>query len=783
MMRASPCAAFLACAVMALVSGPLCASPVPYEVPSLELGAGTRLEAVLAALNARGFRIVYSSALVRADMKLQAAPRATRIDEFLREILAPWNLSAISDTNGDWLVVNGKARNSVPSTLPSVALAPSESLETIDVTASRYGLATNAGSAVLLERVDVERIPHLADDAVRVLKLLPGVSGGDFSAALNIRGGRRDETMLLIDGVEIHNGFHFRELDGALSVLDTHLVQGIDFITGGMTADYGDYMSGVVDLNTFKPSDDDEYHHALGISFVSAYGRTGGTFAEGRGSWVAAARRGYLDVILSRVQEDDERLTPRFTDVFASVDYEFDADTSLSSRLLIADDDLVLLSNSDDPVDSSGTGTAAHFWVALDHAWNDSWTTHTVAALASMEQTRDSRGTEINERTGDVVSDFDFRFFDFRQDWTWTGSSRHLARFGVNASRHEASYDYHLSGRLFYPNDPRGEIVLLRDTDLDVEGTKLGAFASWRTRLTDGLTLEAGGRWDSYRYPNGQSYDVVGPRINAVYAVAERGELRGAWGVVYQPQGIDQLQVEDGVTDFFRPEHVQQAVLSYTHRFEHGLSARVDVYRKEYSDLRPRYENALDSFELIPEGAIDRVRIDAPEAEAQGVELTVRRQADTGFAGWASAAFANARDRENGAWVARSWEQEFTFSFGTSWSAALWSVNLVGQYHSGTPITTLTTVPVSEEEVVIVPEARNAAQLGDYTRLDLRVNRDLLLRSGRLSFYLEVTNLLDSKNPCCVENFDVDPRNNSRVIIEEGYWLPMMPSLGFQWEF
>ena len=754
------------------------------EVPALGLEAGVPLASVLATLNARGFHIVYSSALVRADMKLRETPRATRIDEFLREILAPWNLSAISDANGDWLIVKGKARSSVPATLPTVAVAEAAvSIETIDVTASRYGLATDSASAIFLDRNDVERIPHLADDAVRVLKLLPGVSGGDYSAALNIRGGRRDETMLMIDGIEIHNGFHFRDLDGALSVLDTHLVQGIDFITGGMTADYGDYMSGVVDLNTFKPSAADEYRHTLGLSFVSAYGRTGGTFAEGRGSWLAAARRGYLDVILERVQSDDEQLTPRFTDVFTSVQYDFDDDTTLSSTLLFADDDLVLVSSSDDPVDSAGTGRAVHFWVTLDHAWNESWNTRTSAAISSMEQTRDSAGTELNERTGDVYADFDFRFFDFRQDWSWTGSDRHLPRFGINASRHEASYDYHLSGSIYYPNDPRGVIILQRDTDMEVEGTKLGAWGSWRTRLTEDLTLEAGARWDSYRYPDGLGWDVVSPRLNAVYSLGERGELRGAWGVGYQPQGVDQLQVEDGVTDFFEPESLQQWVLSYTHRFEHGLSARVDVYRKEYSDLRPRFENALDSFELIPEGAVDRVRIDAPEAEAQGVELTVRRQSDTGFAGWASAAFAEARDLENDDWVPRSWEQEFTFSFGASYSAALWSMNLAGQYHSGTPTTTLTTVPVGGGEVVIVPEERNAARFGDYVRLDLRVNRDFLLRSGKLSFYLEVTNLLGTKNPCCVENFDVDPRNSSRVIIEEGYWLPMMPSLGFQWEF
>src|SRR5688572_135016 len=191
------------------------------EVPALGLEAGVPLASVLATLNARGFHIVYSSALVRADMKLRETPRATRIDEFLREILSPWNLSAISDANGDWLIVKGKARSSVPATLPTVAVAEAAvSIETIDVTASRYGLATDSASAIFLDRNDVERMPHLADDAVRVLKLLPGVSGGDYSAALNIRGGRRDETMLMIDGIEIHNGFHFRDLDGALSVLD-----------------------------------------------------------------------------------------------------------------------------------------------------------------------------------------------------------------------------------------------------------------------------------------------------------------------------------------------------------------------------------------------------------------------------------------------------------------------------------------------------------------------------------------------------------------------------------
>jgi len=312
-------------------------SGLTANAQTAQLRAGAPLEAALATLNARGHRIVYSDALVTADMTLLAAPSATRIDALLTEILAPWRLRAIRAANGDWLIV---AAPPAPRPMTSEEAADANELQTIDVTASRFGLATPGSSAVFMDRRGVEQMPHLADDAVRALKVLPGVSGGDFSAALNIRGGRREETMLLIDGAEMHNGFHFRDLDGALSVLDTNLVDSIDFVTGGMTAEHADHMSGRVDLRTRRPRPDDDYRSAAGVSFVSAYGRTGGTFSADRGAWLISARRGYLDVIMRRVQDDDEQITPRYTDVFASGFYDVTEGASLSAHLLLGEDDL-----------------------------------------------------------------------------------------------------------------------------------------------------------------------------------------------------------------------------------------------------------------------------------------------------------------------------------------------------------------------------------------------------------------------------------------------------------
>ena len=754
----------------------------PIAIDELQLRAGDRLDSVLTALKSRGLRIAYSSALVTPTMTLRTTPRATRVEALLDEILAPWQLRAVAAKNGDWLIV---AAPPLTTTQEPVVEPTELPLATIDVTASRFGLATPGSSAVFLDRRTVEQMPHLGDDAVRMLKVLPGVTGGDFSAALNVRGGRREETLLRIDGAEIHGGYHFRDLDGALSLLDTNLVESIDFITGGMTADTGDYMSGVVDLRTRRPSPDDEYRSAAGISFVSAYGRTGGNFSEGRGAWLASVRRGYLDVVMEQVQDEDEQITPRYTDLFTSIYYDFGDRTRLSAHLLLGEDDLKLVSESDDVIDSAGDGRAGHFWINLhqDFAAIES---ATVLAVSEVRQQRDANG-EDEQRAGDVFSDFRFRFLDLRSDWNWSLSSRQLLAFGFNANQARAEYDYSLAGYLVNPSVPGGRVDISHAHRLAPRGEKYGAHAAWRGRI-GALVVEAGGRWDRYTYP-GSGFDVTSPRFNAVWALGQRGELRGAWGVAHQPQGLHELQVEDDVTRFFEPERVQQSVLGYTHRFERGLSARLDVYRKAYSQLRPRFENALDPMQLIPEGAVDRVHIDAPEAEASGIEFTVRREAEQGFAGWLAFGIAEAEEKISGAhWSPRLWDQRRNASLGISWTGARWNLNLAGLYHSGAPTTALAqrviATPAGPEDV-IVAGPRNGARLGDYLRFDLRASRAVPLRSGRFSYYLEVTNLLDRKNPCCVESYRLEANSTGwlRLQREETYWLPMLPSFGFQYEF
>jgi hypothetical protein len=138
--------------------------------------------------------------------------------------------------------------------------------------------------------------------------------------------------------------------------------------------------------------------------------------------------------------------------------------------------------------------------------------------------------------------------------------------------------------------------------------------------------------------------------------------------------------------------------------------------------------------------------------------------------------------------VPRSWEQVHSLSFGGSWTGSLWNFSVVGLIHSGTPTTELDIATVQRPdgsyaiEGVVGP--RNEANLGTYARVDLRVNREVMLRNSKLSLYLEVTNLLDRDNQCCVEDFEMHMRGGQPwVELERGYYMPLLPSFGLQWEF
>ena len=132
------------------------------------------------------------------------------------------------------------------------------------------------------------------------------------------------------------------------------------------------------------------------------------------------------------------------------------------------------------------------------------------------------------------------------------------------------------------------------------------------------LLWELGVRWDKQTYLDLDDDSQLSPRFNVSYRFSDRTTLRAAWGRFHQPQGIQDLQVQDGVTEFFPAQQAEHRILGVGHMFPGDIELRADVYEKRYSDLRPRYENVLDIYEFAAESNFDRVRIRARERPGPG---------------------------------------------------------------------------------------------------------------------------------------------------------------------
>ena len=118
-----------------------------------------------------------------------------------------------------------------------------------------------------------------------------------------------------------------------------------------------------------------------------------------------------------------------------------------------------------------------------------------------------------------------------------------------------------------------------------------------------------------------------------------------------------------------------------------------------------------------------------------------------------------------------------------------WTASAAASVHSGWPATGLlleqTGVDPSGEPVyVAIPGPRNALRLNTFASVDVRLSRTFDVRRGALTAFVEISNVFDRRNVCCID-WDVtdDDPDNLELENSNDYWLPLLPAVGILWEF
>ncbi|NNF68086.1 MAG: TonB-dependent receptor, partial [Gammaproteobacteria bacterium] len=292
-------------------------------------------------------------------------------------------------------------------------------------------------------------------------------------------------------------------------------------------------------------------------------------------------------------------------------------------------------------------------------------------------------------------------------------------------------------------------------------------------------------RWDKQSYIATVENEQTSPRFSLRYQAADKTVLRAGWGRFSQAQGVNELQVEDGITRFFPAQRSTQAVLGIDHQFANDLQLRVELYSKKMDSLRPRFENLFNQLELLPELGSDRRVLTPDDATAQGAELLIRmNRPDRALNWWAGASFSSVKDNFAGTEVPRSWDQKAAVNVGVNWRRGNWRADAVAQYHDGWPTTDVFVVNSGGVSSVELGQ-RNAARLPDYFSLDFRLSHRQMLRgSSAWTWFFELSNATSRENRCCVD-YSIDENDDGSLSVTREYdnWLPIIPSLGVIWEF
>jgi CarboxypepD_reg-like domain/TonB dependent receptor-like, beta-barrel/TonB-dependent Receptor Plug Domain len=659
-----------------------------------------------------------------------------------------------------------------PIQLGEVVVSPSRS--------TLLGPETSDWRALGRERI--ARMPHLGDDLFRAAAGLPGASGGDISAGLHLRGGEIRETSVRLDGIEVAEPLHFEDLQGIFSAIDPDAIGSATVYTGGFPASFGGHASGVMDLQTDPgPA---QPRVILGLSVLAARVLYEGSSKDDRQDVMFSARRGYLDLVMPIV-DPTTPFRPRYGDAFLRWRYHVGPKTCWSVRLR----------GSTDAIDFEGTDTderldarqrALQGWITLESSPLDHLTATTTTAISHAHRSRVGGffGSDA-EATVDDLRDFDRVELD--QRWKWQSEKGPGFEGGIELGWDRSAYRY---GSLRIFRDPlvTGGGPPQADTVASaprLAASEQGAYLSARAQPTRGLLGEAGVRWSHQGSTGDQQWD---PRLQARWSM-HPVTWRAAWGIYHQPQRLDELQVEDGVDTLAGAERAEHRILGLDVALGHGFHLGVQGYDRRLTALPARYENLFDPIQLIPEAEPDRVRIAPDAAQAKGVEITVEQTHAARLNGWASLVLSSARDQIDGLWVARAWDQRNALTWNVEVPLTpRWDLAVSGVAHGGWPTTRVLADTVHEANGTtgIRPKLGplRGARFPSYRRVDVRLSRRWEPRSGRVTFYVEVMNVLNRKNPCCVDNLNFAPRPDGtvEVIPRYDYWLPILPSFGITWE-
>jgi TonB dependent receptor-like, beta-barrel/Carboxypeptidase regulatory-like domain/TonB-dependent Receptor Plug Domain len=684
------------------------------------------------------------------------------------------------------------------------------SIELEELVISSRAIDSNVKQSLAgLTKMDVSEVKTLPTlmgevDIVRSLQLMPGVSSvGEGSSGFNVRGGRTDQNLILLNDLPLFNTSHAL---GFVSAFNQDIIRDFSLYKGSVPAQLGGRASSVLEINT-RRGNTEEWHYEGGVGPISCRMMAEGPILKSRTSLLLAGRSSYADWILRKVSDPNvKNSSVYFYDAFASLSHRFSENSTA---------ELSYYSSQDDFTFSNQFG----------YSWNNQAVNAKWQGLANKKASPSISASYGHYRSALIdPADFDaskltltLNYFKLKATVNYVPSEKHNAVAGIEAMAYIPRPER---------REPYGSSSAIRREEVEKNrGVELAFFANDDFKISDNLSLSVGLRYSLYShigpdtvylyspeipksvssitdilyYQNGSTIKQFGgfePRISLRVNITPNQSVKVSYNRMRQyihqisnttaPTPVDLWQVSNA---YFPPQVADNYSIGYfVNLAKNAWETSAEFFYKdleniiEYKDFPILYLNPHLETELL-----------SGKGRAYGAEVYLRRIRGK-WTGWVSYTYSMTRVRvssshasesiNDGEWFPTNYNKPHSLNVVINRALRRKSaISLIVSYNTGRPLTAIETSYIVDGTVVPVYSDRNKYKIPDYLRVDFSFTIGNVIRKLDDSLVFSVYNLWGRRNAYSV--FYQRPQSN--YFIPVAYKLSVlgsaMPSLTYNFRF
>ena len=643
--------------------------------------------------------------------------------------------------------------------------------DSVEVQASPFDPARlDSPSTLVLGGNDAKNLASvLADDPLRSVQGLPGVSSNnDFDARFSVRGADFSRIGLYLDGVLLHAPFHMlqgQQVSGSATAFNGDMVEELELHEGAFPVRYEDRSAGVLDVHMREGN-------RTGNTFrASASASNAGGMAEGplgrkkRGSWMAAARKSYLQYIFQRTFPDTSYIFG-FEDAQGRLSYDLTPRNHFTLYVLESYSALNRELSSKLGVNSLVKGRYHYTLGNLGWRYSPGEKLLIVSHAAWMREKYDNYNpTELPLAAG-YYGEW---AWNTNATWMWNKETPLDAGASVRRLRSSGFTNQYQTGT------PLPRLLDHFDgTAMRESGYLQQSWMPWAGRLH----FTAGVRWDHH---STDDVAAISPQASASLALAEGTRIQVGFGQYVQYPEISILTSPLG-SPALLPVRSNQVLAAIEQRLGPRTRIRAEYYNRADRDLafQPLYDPRLVNGKLVVPPPNPRY-LNSLRGYSRGFEVFVQRTSANGATGWVSYAFGRTgmRDGVTTNHFPSDYDQRHTLNiYGGYRLKPTVNLSAKASYGSGFPI------PGYLQQVstlYYLSSMRNQLRIQSYLRADVRVNKSWTRDKWKLTLFGEVINLTNRTN-YLYDSFNGYNSKTYQAFVTLDTMFPILPSAGIVFE-